>query len=115
MLCDLGAAVVTEDGLSAEVKPFPTRVRNQWTYHARMYAAAKYVAESDKDMHVVQLVSFGCGLDAITADEMRSILESAGKDYTQLKIDEISNTGAATIRLRSLFAMLEAKNKFRDR
>lgn len=115
LLCDLGAAVVTEDGLSAEVKPFPTRVRNQWTYHARMYAAAKYVAESDKDMHVVQLVSFGCGLDAITADEMRSILESAGKDYTQLKIDEISNTGAATIRLRSLFAMLEAKNKFRDR
>ena len=66
---------------------------------------------SEEDLHLVQLVSFGCGVDAITTDEARSILESAGRDYTQIKIDEISNMGAVTIRLRSLFAMLEEKNK----
>lgn len=77
-----------------------------------MYAAAKYIAEHPEEgLHLVQLVSFGCGLDAITTDEVRSILESAGQDYTQIKIDEISNMGAVTIRLRSLFAMLEEKKK----
>ena len=111
LLCDLGAAVITEDSLSPLVTKFPAAVRNQWTYHARMYAAAKYVAESPDDLHVVQLVSFGCGVDAVTTDEVRGILESAGKDYTQLKIDEISNMGAASIRLRSLFAMLEEKRR----
>ena len=69
------------------------------------YAAAKYVAEqNDKDLNIVQLVSFGCGVDAITTDEMRTILEREGKIYTQIKIDEISNPGAVKIRLRSLFA-----------
>ena len=111
LLCDLGAAVITEDSISPLVTKFPAAVRNQWTYHARMYAAAKYVAESPDDLHVVQLVSFGCGVDAVTTDEVRGILESAGKDYTQLKIDEISNMGAASIRLRSLFAMLEEKKR----
>ena len=114
MLCDLGAAVITEDSLSREVLRFPTQVRNQWTYHARMYAAAEYVSKSREDLHIVQLVSFGCGVDAITADEVRRILESAGKEYTQLKIDEISNMGAVTIRLRSLFAMLEEKRRNRS-
>ena len=77
----------------------------QWTYHSRLYAAAKYVAEqNDKDLNIVQLVSFGCGVDAITTDEMRTILEREGKIYTQIKIDEISNPGAVKIRLRSLFA-----------
>ena len=111
LLCDLGAAVITEDSLSPYISKFPATVRNQWTYHARMYAAAKYVAKSPDDLHVVQLVSFGCGVDAVTTDEVRGILESAGKDYTQLKIDEITNMGAASIRLRSLFAMLDEKRK----
>ena len=111
LLCDLGAAVVTEDSLSPYISKFPVTVRNQWTYHARMYAAAKYVAGSPDDLHVVQLVSFGCGVDAVTTDEVREILESAGKDYTQLKIDEITNIGAASIRLRSLFAMLDEKRR----
>ena len=111
LLCDLGAAVITEDSLSPYISKFRATVRNQWTYHARMYAAAKYVAGSSDDLHVVQLVSFGCGVDAVTTDEVRGILESAGKDYTQLKIDEITNMGAASIRLRSLFAMLDEKRK----
>ena len=62
----------------------------------------------------MQLVSFGCGVDAVTTDEVRAILEAAGKDYTQLKIDEITNMGAASIRLRSLFAMLDEKNRKRS-
>ena len=77
----------------------------QWTYHARLYAAARYAVEHE-DVELVQLVSFGCGLDAITSDEVREILEDGGKLYTQLKIDEISNPGAVRIRLRSLFAAL---------
>ena len=82
-----------------------TDVLDQWTYHSRLYAAAKYVSElKTNDVNIVQLVSFGCGVDAITTDEMRSILESKGKIYTQIKIDEISNPGAVKIRLRSLFA-----------
>lgn len=79
LLCDLGAAVITKDSLSREVARFPTQVRNQWTYHARMYAAAEYTAKSPEDLHIVQLVSFGCGVDAITADEVRRILESAAR------------------------------------
>jgi predicted nucleotide-binding protein (sugar kinase/HSP70/actin superfamily) len=75
-------------------------------YHSRLYAAAKYIRDQ-KDMDLVQLVSFGCGLDAITTDEVRSILESAGKIYTQIKIDEITNLGAVKVRLRSLLAALE--------
>ena len=111
LITTLGAAVVTEDSISSLVKPFPVSVRNQWSYHARLYAAAKYVAESKRNIHLVQLVSFGCGVDAITSDEVRSIVEGAGKVYTQIKIDEISNMGAVTIRLRSLFAMLKEKEK----
>ncbi len=105
LICEFGATVITEDTLSPLVSKFPTTVLNQWTYHSRLYAAAKYVAEkNDKDLNVVQLVSFGCGVDAITTDEMRTILERTGKIYTQIKIDEISNPGAVKIRLRSLFA-----------
>ena len=79
------------------------QVLNQWTYHSRLYAAAKFVAEND-NMQLVQLVSFGCGCDAITADECRRLLEESGKIYTQIKIDDIDNLGTAKIRLRSLFA-----------
>ncbi|MBQ7122409.1 MAG: 2-hydroxyacyl-CoA dehydratase [Clostridia bacterium] len=105
LICDCGATVITEDSVSPLVKKFPTTVLNQWTYHSRLYAAAKYVAmQQDKDLNIVQLVSFGCGVDAITTDEMRTILENDGKIYTQIKIDEISNPGAVKIRLRSLFA-----------
>ncbi len=105
LICECGATVITEDSVSPLVEKFPTDVLDQWTYHSRLYAAAKYVAKKgDKDLNIVQLVSFGCGVDAITTDEMRQILEKDGKIYTQIKIDEISNPGAVKIRLRSLFA-----------
>lgn len=107
LICECGAVVVTEDSVSDMVEKFPTRVLNQWTYHSRLYCAAKYVADSgDKRVNLVQLVSFGCGVDAITGDEVRSILEDGGRIYTQIKIDEITNLGAVKIRLRSLFAAL---------
>ncbi len=107
LICECGAVVVTEDSVSHLVEKFPTTVLNQWTYHARLYSAARYVAQShDKRINLVQLVSFGCGVDAITGDEVRSILESGDRIYTQIKIDEITNLGAVRIRLRSLFAAL---------
>ena len=105
-----GAAVVTEDSISNRVQKFPTSVLNQWTYHSRLYAAAKYCTEQP-DMDLVQLVSFGCGVDAITTDETREILQEGGKLYTQLKIDEITNLGAVNIRLRSLFAALDERDE----
>lgn len=113
LICKLGAVVITEDSLSHKVEKFKTGVMNQWTYHSRLYAAAKYIATAPSDMNIqlVQLVSFGCGLDAVTTDETRSILEEAGKMYTQIKIDEISNMGAVKIRLRSLFSAIETKNR----
>ena len=106
LITSLGAAVISEDAVSWKMKRFPTKVLNQWTYHARMYAAAEYIADKP-DMNLVQLVSFGCGVDAITTDEVRRILEEHNKIYTQVKIDEITNLGAVKIRLRSLFAALE--------
>ena len=84
------------------------QVLNQWTYHSRLYAAAEYVT-TQPDMQLVQLVSFGCGIDAITTDEVRAILERGGKLYTQLKIDEINNLGAVKIRIRSLLAAMDAR------
>ena len=106
LITSLGAAVISEDVVSSKVKHFPTAVLNQWTYHSRLYAAAEYVGDKP-NMNLVQLVSFGCGVDAITTDEVRSILEKNDKIYTQIKIDEITNLGAVKIRLRSLFAALE--------
>jgi predicted nucleotide-binding protein (sugar kinase/HSP70/actin superfamily) len=114
LITRFGAAVITEDSVSDRVKKFPTSVLNQWTYHSRLYAAAKYCC-SQPDMDLVQLVSFGCGVDAITSDEAREILQSGGKLYTQLKIDEITNLGAVRIRLRSLFAALEEQDEKRNR
>ncbi|MDO4945745.1 MAG: acyl-CoA dehydratase activase [Ruminococcus sp.] len=108
VIASLGFAVVTEDSVAGLVDTPPLDVLNQWTYHSRLYRAAKYVCEND-DMQLVQLVSFGCGIDAVTTDEVRAILEEKGKLYTQLKIDEITNLGAAKIRLRSLAAALEEK------
>ena len=108
LILQQGAAVVTEDSISDRVQPFKTTVLNQWTYHSRLYAAARYCT-TQQDMDLVQLVSFGCGVDAITTDETREILQAGGKLYTQLKIDEITNLGAVNIRLRSLFAALDER------
>ncbi len=105
LICGLGAAVITEDSVSHEMEKFKVGVLNQWTYHSRLYAAAKYIADKP-DMNLVQLVSFGCGLDAVTTDETRAILEDEGKIYTLIKIDEITNLGAVKIRLRSLFSAI---------
>ncbi len=104
LICESGAAVVSEDGIDAKLTQ-KVSVLNQWTYHSRLYAAAQYVSKND-NLNLVQLVSFGCGVDAITTDEVRSILEANGKIYTQIKIDEITNLGAIKIRLRSLFGAL---------
>jgi len=106
LITRFGAAVVTEDSVSGLVDKFPTTVLNQWTYHSRLYAAARYCVEH-RDCDLVQLVSFGCGVDAITTDETQAILQQGGKLYTELKIDEITNLGAVRIRLRSLFAALD--------
>lgn len=111
LITSFGIAVITEDSIAHLADP-PAKVHvlNQWTYHARLYNAAKYVA-AQPDMELVQLVSFGCGIDAITADEVREILEGSGKLYTQLKIDEISNLGAVKIRIRSLLEAVEERNR----
>ncbi|MBQ2990461.1 MAG: 2-hydroxyacyl-CoA dehydratase [Clostridia bacterium] len=106
LIAGFGACVVTEDSLSHHMKKEPVGVLNQWTYHSRLYASARYIA-AQPDMDLVQLVSFGCGVDAITTDEVREILEANGRIYTQIKIDEITNLGAVRIRLRSLFAAIE--------
>ncbi len=102
----LGFVVVSEDSICHLTERQPVHVLNQWTYHARLYRAARYATEHP-DTELVQLVSFGCGVDAITTDEIRAILEEKGKFYTQIKIDEITNLGAVRIRLRSLLGALE--------
>ena len=102
----LGFVVVSEDSVCQLEPVHKTRVLNQWTFHSRLYRAAHYAARHG-DTELVQLVSFGCGVDAITTDEVRSILSEGGKYYTQIKIDEITNLGAVKIRLRSLLGALE--------
>lgn len=105
LLQSLGLVVVSEDCLP--YLPYESRkVLNQWTFHARMYNAAR-IAAQDKDMELIQLVSFGCGIDAITTDEIKSIMKEHDRLYTQIKIDETSNLGAVKIRIRSLLAALE--------
>ena len=108
LITSLGMAVVSEDAVFQHGHYPHPHVLNQWSYHARLYRAAQYVT-TQPDMQLVQLVSFGCGIDAITTDEVREILESNGKLYTQLKIDEINNLGAAKIRLRSLVAAMDER------
>lgn len=108
LITSLGMAVITEDSVAMLAKTPKLGVLNQWTYHSRLYRAAKYVT-TQPDMQLIQLVSFGCGIDAVTSDEVRNILESGGKLYTQLKIDEINNLGATRISLRSLVAAMEQK------
>ena len=110
LLTSLGVAVLSEDSVFQKGKQVRVNVLNQWTYHARLYRAAEYVSEH-ADMDLVQLVSFGCGIDAITTDEVRAILESRGKLYTQIKIDEINNLGVVKIRLRSMLAAVEEQKR----
>jgi len=110
LITDFDVVVVTEDAVNHLSDKFNTDVLNQWTYHARLYSAARYI-KNKPNMNLVQLVSFGCGLDAVTTDEVQEILESEGKIYTQLKIDEITNLGAVKIRIRSLLGALEQQKK----
>ncbi len=111
LICDCGAVLVTEDAVNDLAGKVHTNVLNQWTYHARLYAAADYIASrEDHRVNLVQLVSFGCGIDAITTDEVRKKLEDKKKIYTLIKIDEITNLGAVKIRLRSLFAAIGQEN-----
>ena len=107
LLTSFGLAVLTEDSIAhLATLERPIRLVDQWMYHTRLYAAAK-VATERRDLDLIQLNSFGCGLDALTTDQVQEILESAGKVYTVLKIDEVSNLGAARIRVRSLLAALK--------
>ncbi|MBR3327347.1 MAG: 2-hydroxyacyl-CoA dehydratase [Atopobiaceae bacterium] len=110
-----GFAVLTEDSVAHKMEPErPIRVVDQWMYHSRLYRAARFVA-SRNDLDLIQLNSFGCGLDALTTDQVQEILEASGKIYTVLKIDEVSNLGAARIRIRSLMAALEEeRDKLED-
>ena len=101
VLSSLGIVVLTEDSIEVSHEKPKVNILNQWTYQARLYNAAYYVAKN-KDMELIQLVSFGCGTDAITSDEVKDILERNNKIYTQLKIDETNNLGASKIRIRSL-------------
>ncbi len=110
LITEFGVAVVTEDSVNHLVGKFPINVLNQWTYHARLYSAARYI-NTKPNMDLVQLVSFGCGLDAVTTDEVQSILEDEGKIYTQIKIDEITNLGAVKIRIRSLLAAIDQRRE----
>ena len=110
LLISMGFVVISEDVLSPVIPKAKMNVLNQWTYHARMFCAARYVIEQP-DMYLVHLVSFGCGLDAVTSDEIRSVMEEAGQIYTQIKIDEVTNLGAVKIRLRSLLAAIEQEEQ----
>lgn len=105
----LGFAVVTEDSVCNLADAPEIKILNQWTYHSRLYKAAQFACDND-DVELVQLVSFSCGIDAITTDEVRRIMESQGKLYTEIKIDDISNLGALRIRLRSLLGAVEARD-----
>ena len=109
MIASFGLYVFTEDSLPIDFDPArPVRVNDQWVYHSRLYTAAEFVAKRD-DMELIQLNSFGCGLDAVTTDQVAEILEQSNKLYTVLKIDEVNNLGAARIRIRSLIAAMNIR------
>lgn len=111
LITEYGMAVLTEDSVAhlGEVAR-PLRVLDQWVYHSRLYAAAHFVATKE-NLELVQLTSFGCGLDAVTTDQVEEILEGNNKIYTLLKIDEVSNLGAARIRVRSLKAAISERDR----
>ena len=109
LIASYGFAVLTEDSVSHMGKvERPLVVTDQWMYHSRLYEAASFVKTRD-DLDLIQLNSFGCGLDAVTTDQVAEILTKSGKIYTVLKIDEVNNLGAARIRIRSLIAAIRAK------
>ena len=110
-----GFAVLTEDSVAHKMRPErPIRVVDQWMFHSRLYRAARFVA-SRNDLDLIQLFSFGCGLDALTTDQVQEILEASGKIYTMLKVDQVSNLGAARIRIRSLMAALKEQREELER
>lgn len=111
MIIGMGYPVLTEDSIfHLDKVERPIRAIDQWVYHSRLYAAATYVAKHD-ELEFVQLNSFGCGLDAVTIDQVQDILERYNRIHTVLKIDEINNLGAARIRIRSLIASIKEREK----
>ena len=111
LIASYGLTVFTEDSLPLDFNPTrPLRVVDQWVYHSRLYSAAEFV-RGRNDLELIQLNSFGCGLDAVTSDQVNEILDSAGKLYTLLKIDEIANLGAVRIRIRSLIAAMNMRKE----
>ena len=111
LIASYGLDVFSEDSLPIDFDPErPVRVVDQWVYHSRLYTAAEFVRERD-DLELVQLNSFGCGLDAVTTDQVAEILEGSNKLYTVLKIDEVNNLGAVRIRIRSLIAAMDQRRE----
>ncbi len=111
LIASFGLTVFTEDSLPVTPNAERmVRVVDQWVYHSRLYSAAEFVRERN-DLELVQLNSFGCGLDAVTTDQVAEILENSGKLYTLLKIDEINNLGAVRIRIRSLISAMKMRKK----
>ncbi len=108
LICAYGLAVFTEDSLPIESEQRCLRVVDQWVYHSRLYTAAHFVSGRN-DLELIQLNSFGCGLDAVTTDQVSEILEGSNKLYTLLKIDEVNNLGAVRIRIRSLIAAMNMR------
>ena len=110
LIASYGLDVFTEDSLPLDYKPQrPLRVVDQWVFHSRLYQAAEFVGRHP-NLELIQLFSFGCGLDAVTTDQVQEILEKFGKLYTLLKIDEVNNLGAARIRVRSLLAAMRMRD-----
>lgn len=109
LISSFDLVIVSEDSIAHLAEVPKVHVLNQWTYHARLYAAANFVTAHD-NAELIQLVSFGCGVDAVTTDETREICERGGKLYTQIKIDEINNLGAVKIRIRSLIAAMDSRS-----
>ena len=111
MIASYGLTVFTEDSLPVNFKPMrPLRANDQWVYHSRLYTAAEFVSQRE-DLELIQLNSFGCGLDAVTTDQVNEIMENSNKLYTVLKIDEVNNLGAARIRIRSLLAAMNQRKE----
>lgn len=108
VLTSLGVIPFTEDSLAHLGLPLKTRVKNQWEYHSRLYNVAEFVSRHD-NFDLVQIISFGCGIDAVTSDQVKEILEHYGKIYTQLKVDEMADRRPARIRIRSLLAALRER------
>ena len=109
LITSLGLCVLTEDSVANQVEAKrPLRVVDQWVFHARLYAAAEFVGHHD-NLELIQLNSFGCGVDAVTTDQVEEILSSFGKMYTLIKIDEVNNLGAVRIRIRSLLASMNKR------